>query len=174
MAHQFDDYLDLLIAKDEKAFAYIYDHTKRGVYSIIVSIVKDQGATEDLMQDTYTKMIKNIHSYQRGRNFAAWLFEIAKNLAYDYLRNAKPITYVDPQEQDYLFNKPNLDSPKTDYTMAELLTPLNETERQIVLLRIVSNTKFKDIATTTNKPLGTVLGIYNQALKKMKKFLGKE
>ncbi|MDD3127128.1 MAG: RNA polymerase sigma factor [Candidatus Izemoplasmatales bacterium] len=174
MAHHFDDYLDLLMEKDENAFLYVYDHTKRGVYSIIIAIVKDRGITEDLMQDTYTKMIANLHSYQRGRNFAAWLFEIAKNIAYDHLRKTKPIIYADPQEQAYLFNQPNREGPKTDYTMAELLTPLNEIERQIVLLRIVSQTKFKDIATTVNKPLGTVLGMYNKALQKMKKSLGKE
>jgi RNA polymerase sigma-70 factor (ECF subfamily) len=174
MSPNFEDYLDALAEKDEQAFAYVYEQTKRGVYSVIVSIVRDRHTTEDLMQDTYMKMLQNLHSYQRGRNFAAWLFEIAKNLAYDHLRKNKPVIPTDPQEQSYVFDHPQETSPKTEYTMEELMAPLDALERQIVLLRVVSETKFKDIALTVDKPLGTVLWIYNKALAKMKKSIGKE
>jgi len=174
MSPNFEDYLDSLAEKDEEAFAYVYENTKRGVYSVIVAIVRDRHTTEDLMQETYMKMLHNLRSYQRGRNFAAWLFEIAKNLAYDHVRKNKNIFPTDPQEQDYVFDRQEEAPAKTELTMEELMAPLDETERQIVLLRVVSDVKFKDIATTVEKPLGTVLWIYNKALAKMKKSLGKE
>lgn len=174
MSQELEDYLNALHEKDEDAFAAVYEKTKRGVYSIIVSIVRDRHITEDLMQETYLKMLTNLSSYQRGRNFSAWLFEIAKNLAFDHLRKNKHLTVADPQEQSYLFDQPKTSSPHTDYTMEELMKPLDETERQIILLRVVSEEKFKTIAQITNKPLGTVLWIYNKALAKMKKAIGKE
>jgi len=174
MSPNFEDYLDALAEKDEQAFAYVYEQTKRGVYSVIVAIVRDRHTTEDLMQDTYLKMLQNLHSYQRGRNFAAWLFEIAKNLAYDHLRKNKLVIPTDPQNQDYVFDRREEPPPKTEFTLEELMAPLDEVERQIVLLRVVSEVKFKDIAVTVAKPLGTVLWIYNKALAKMKKSLGKE
>ena len=74
----FDDYIERLRHKDNEAFEYIYEHSKRGVYAIIVAIVKDRQTTEDLMQDTYIKMLKNINQYQVGRNFNAWITQIAK------------------------------------------------------------------------------------------------
>jgi RNA polymerase sigma-70 factor (ECF subfamily) len=174
MPKNFDDYLDLLQEKDENAFEFIYENTKRGVYSIIVAIVRDRHITEDLMQETYLKMLKNLNSYHRGRNFGAWLFEIAKNLAYDHLRKNKNELVSDPQEQAYVFDQPKPQTRNTDYTLEELMHPLDAIERRIVLLRIVAETKFKDIAGLTGKPLGTVLWIYNKALAKMKKSLGKE
>jgi RNA polymerase sigma-70 factor (ECF subfamily) len=174
MSIDFDDYLDLLQEKDESAFFAVYEATKHGVYSVIVAIVKDRQTTEDLMQDTYIKMLKNLSSYQRGRNFPAWLFQIAKNLAYDHLRKQAPVLITDPQTQEHLFNQTNEPSPSTDYTLEELLKPLDSLQRQIVLLRVVSDVKFKDIAITVGRPLGTVLWIYNQALTKMKNSLGKE
>lgn len=174
MPHNFDDYLDLLAEKDDQAFAYVYENTKRGVYSIIVSIVHDRQMTEDLMQETYIKMLKNLSSYQKGRNFSAWLFQIAKNLAYDQMRSTKKEIPMDPQDQDYVFDQPENTKAVSDYSMEEMMKPLDDEEREIVLLRVVSEEKFKDIAKIVGKPLGTVLWIYNKALAKMKKYLGKE
>jgi len=174
MSIDFEDYLDSLAQKDNQAFAIVYENTKRGVYSIIASLVSDRHDVEDLMQDTYLKMLKNLNQYQRGRNFNAWLQEMAKNIAYDHLRKTRPIV-ADPQEQAYLFDKVPDGAPKNaDYSMEELLSPLDPEERQIVLLRIVSRAKFKDIADSVEKPLGTVLWIYNKALAKMKKSIEKE
>lgn len=165
----FDDYIDLLKEKDNQAFELVYEHTKRGVFSIIIAIVNDKSQTEDLMQDTYIKMLKNINSYQKGRNFNAWLIQIAKNIAIDHYRKNHLVSVYDPMEQSYIFDEVQTEEPeKVSYEIEELIKPLDDIERQVVLLRVVSDEKFKDIAKIVDKPLGTVLWIYNKALKKMK------
>ena len=169
MQINYEDYIDLLIKKDDEAFRVIYDNTKKGVFSMIVSIVKNKAATEDLMQDTYIKMIEKINQYKRGRNFYAWLLQIAKNTALDYYRKYKNEVIYDPQEQSYYH-----DSLKTDektYSVLDLVKPLDDLEKQIVLLRAVDQMKFKDIAQIVDKPLGTVLWIYNKAIKSLKSYL---
>lgn len=161
----YDKLIDALIEKDNQAFEVIYEQTKRGVFSMIISIVNNKAATEDLMQDTYMKMIEKIHQYKRGRNFPAWLLQIAKNTALDYYRKEKRMNVVDPQEHDYLFDK---EVPSDEhYMVLDMVKSLAEDERQVVLLRIVSDLKFKDIANTLDKPIGTVLWIYNKAMKKL-------
>ncbi|MDD3477476.1 MAG: RNA polymerase sigma factor [Candidatus Izemoplasmatales bacterium] len=167
----FDDYIDLLIEKDDKAFEIIYEHTKRGVFSMIISIVHDKSQTEDLMQDTYIKMLKNIRSYQKGRNFNAWLNQIAKNVAIDFYRKTKSVSVYDPMEQGYVFDEAQEQKEAIPYEIEEMIQPLDSTERQIVLLHIVSDLKFKEIAASVEKPLGTVLWIYNKAIRKMKQHL---
>ena len=164
----YDSYIDSLIEKDNKAFEEVYENTKKGVFSMIISIVNNRAVTEDLMQDTYIKMIEKIHYYKKGRNFYAWLMQIAKNTALDYYRKHKREVVYDPQEKDYVFEK----SVKQDesYMVQDLIKPLDEEEKQIVLLRIVSDNKFKDIAKIVNKPLGTVLWIYNRAIKKLQTY----
>jgi len=170
----FDGRLDALRRKDEAAFGEIYEQTKKGVYAIIVAIVKDRGATEDLMQETYMKMLANLDQYEPGRNFDAWLVQIAKNLAFDHYRKEHKTFPVDPQEQSYLFDRVETPREGTDSDLEEMLAPLGGEEREIVLLHIVSETKFKDIADIVGKPLGTVLWIYNRALKKIGKHVGRE
>ncbi|QLY40880.1 RNA polymerase sigma factor [Hujiaoplasma nucleasis] len=170
MPINYDDYIDKLIEKDNDAFKVVYEHTKRGVFSIIISLVRNKTVTEDLMQDTYIKMIQKIRQYQKGRNFNAWLIQIAKNTALDYLRKSKKETLYDPQEQAY-YHASQKTEGKT-YHVSDLVESLNEDEKQIVLLRAVSEYKFKDIAKMVDKPLGTVLWIYSKAIKQLKKEVG--
>jgi len=167
----YDDYIDLLMQKDEKAFAYIYNETKNGVFAVIIAIVKDQYATEDLMQETYIKMLTNLNQYKKGRNFNAWIVQIAKNLAIDYYRKNKNLLVRDVNEDEFVYNV-NVDSkPKNNEDLESIIKVLNEEERQIILLHIVSDMKFREISSVVNKPLGTVLWIYNKSLKKIKKDL---
>jgi len=164
----YDKYIDSLIEKDNKAFEVIYENTKKGVFSMIISIVRNRAVTEDLMQDTYMKMIQKIHQYKKGKNFYAWLLQIAKNTALDYYRKEKRMSIINPQENEYLFDK-KIGNPE-HYMVLDMVKPLDEEEKQVVLLRIVSNLKFKDIALTLNKPIGTILWIYNRAIKKLQKY----
>jgi RNA polymerase sigma-70 factor, ECF subfamily len=172
MPYHLDDYLPALASRDEAAFQLIYDETKKGVYSIIIAIVKSKQITEDLMQDTYIKMLEKLDTYQRGRNFSAWLFQIAKNLAYDYVRKESRVSTFDPQEQNLLFDKvPDYEPTVINPSLEQMLQPLDDVERQIMLLKAVNDSTFKEIAQTLSKPLGTVLWLYQRALKKMKKHL---
>jgi RNA polymerase sigma-70 factor (ECF subfamily) len=170
MPFNFDDYIDKLIQKDNQAFKTVYEQTKKGVFSIIISLVQNKTVTEDLMQDTYIKMIKYIRQYQRGRNFNAWLMQIAKNTALDYLRKNKKEYLYDPQEQSYIHQ--SLKTDPVTYGVSDLVESLDEDEKQIVLLRAVAEYKFKDIAKMVDKPLGTVLWIYNKAIKTLKNEVG--
>ncbi|MFH0993388.1 MAG: RNA polymerase sigma factor [bacterium] len=168
----FDGRLELLRHRDEAAFQEVYDQTKRGVFAVIVAIVKDRGDAEDLMQETYMKMLAHLDQYEPGRNFNAWIVQIAKNLAFDHYRKNHQTVPVDPQEQSFLFDRAASHEPSS-HDLETLVKPLDQEERQIVLLHIVANTKFKDIAGIVDKPLGTVLWLYNRALKKMQKHLGR-
>ncbi|HAQ56185.1 MAG TPA: hypothetical protein DCR44_02105 [Acholeplasmatales bacterium] len=169
----FDGRLDALRRKDEEAFREIYDQTKHGVYAVIVAIVRDRGIAEDLMQDTYMKMLARLDAYEPGRNFNAWLVQIAKNLALDHYRKEHKTVSVDPQENAYVFDRVE-PVESSEYDLETLIAPLDTEEREIVLLHVVSDTKFKDIATIVDKPLGTVLWLYNRAIKKMRTHVGKE
>jgi len=165
----FDDYIDLMMNKDEAAFFEVYQQTKAGVYSVIASIIKDRQAIEDLMQETYIKMLKSLNQYQKGRSFTPWLLQIAKNLSLDYYRKHQKEVVMDIQENEYLFTKNQVnENQEIDLELNEMLRSLTIDEREVVTLKIVSEMKFKDIAESLNRPLGTVLWIYNKAIKKIK------
>lgn len=160
-------YIDKLKQRDEDTFEYIYDLTKKGVYIIIFNVVKDHDVTQDIMQDVYLKMLNSIESYKEKTNFYNWLLMIAKNQAIDYYRREKKMIHMDETDFQEQFST-HEENPEQKDTFDRLLSVLSDDERQIVLLKIVDNLKHKDIAALLNMPLGTVLWMYQEALKKMR------
>lgn len=168
MSLNYDDYIELLIKKDENAFNIIYEYSNRSVFAVIISIVKSKEITENLMQDTYIKAITKIHTYKRNGKFLNWICSIAYRNAIDYYNQNKKLINMDLIENEDLFPT---DSPdyESGYWIEELLNKLDETSRQIVLLHVIGEQTFKEIAAIVEKPLGTVLWLYNKAMTKLKK-----
>jgi RNA polymerase sigma-70 factor (ECF subfamily) len=167
--NDYDYYIEGLKEKNEEAFEYIYHETKHSVYAMVLSIIRDRSSAEDVMQDTYIKMLSSINSYQKGKNFRNWLLTIARNQAIDYYRKHQKEILMDTSEDEYLLPSQGPDT-LSKMRSEELMNILTQEEREIVLLRIVDNIKHKDIARIVNKPLGTVLWIYQKAIRKMQKY----
>ena len=160
--------IEKLALRDEHAFEYVYQKTKKGVYIIIYNVVKDHEQTQDLMQDVYLLMLEKIDKYKPKTNFYNWLLMIAKNKALDTYRRNKKLVYYDEVDYDQNFASKE-ETPDEKQQFNALLSVLTDEEREIVLLKIIDQMKHKDIAALVDKPLGTVIWIYHEALKKMKK-----
>ncbi|RJX24140.1 MAG: RNA polymerase sigma factor [Acholeplasma sp.] len=160
-----------LKAHDNPTFEKIYDETKRGVYAIVFSVTKSHEDTNDLLQDVYMKMLIKIDQYKVGSNFLNWLLQIAKNHAIDYYRREKKVTRVDEDQIHHI--QSNYDeNPDESDQFQRMIEALDEDERMIVLLKIVDDLTHQEIAKITQKPLGTVLWIYQKAINKLKRFGG--
>ncbi len=163
-----DTYVRRFQKGDEKAFDKLYDATKVAVYHTILSILKDPSLSEDIMQDTYIKMIKELDNYQAKGQFLAWIKTIAWRLAINEYNREKRHMSVDAVESEYLFAGVYEQSEDT-YYLQELLKILAEDEKEIVVRHVILEEKHKDIAQAMELPLGTVLWKYQKALKALKK-----
>jgi len=167
--------LDHAVAKlkrgDRSAFDVVYDQTKTKVFYTILAIVHDYSLSEDIMQDTYIKMLESLPSYRRRGKFEGWLLTIARNLALNTLRNRKRSTHVDPQENlDWFGSTESVAESHAE--LAEWLKELNDGEKEIVIRHAVLDETHKSIAKTMGKPLGTVTWTYQNALKKIRSKAG--
>lgn len=167
MAFNYDDYIDLIISKDEAAFKAVYDASKSIIYAIIRQKIKDPNTVEDLMQETYIKAIKHIRSYTKNGKFIKWISSIAHNLVMDYYRSHDKVEYQSEESLNLKYKTEAVNHEKQAMVEA-LMKVLDPIERDIVILHVVDDYKFKDIANMVDKPLGTVLWMYQNALKKMK------
>ncbi len=162
-----ENYVKGLKQKDNQAFEAVYHETKHAVFAMVLPIVRDRSLAEDVMQDTYIKMIENIYSYNKKYKFINWLLTIAKNTALDMYRKNEKSFSIDIQEADDLFI--SKESGVESQLEAEYyLSVLNKEEQQIVLLKVFGDMKHKDIAKLLNKPIGTVTWTYSEAIKKMR------
>ncbi len=163
----------LLQQGDEQAFEDIYNDTRRGLFAFILSICRNYHTAEDMMQTAYIRLRTSIASYKAGGNAYAWLYTIAKNATLTEMKRSKhetPVDMEDPASQYGSYTMNEVGSPVT----AAMNRALSENERQIVTLHIVSGFKHREIAEILQKPLGTVLWTYNNALAKLKRAIEKE
>lgn len=169
MRKTYGDLIIRLFDKENEAFEIIYNETKHLVFSMIYPIVGNFDVTEDLIQDTYIKMLNKLDKYNFKKPFTPWLAQIAKNIAYDYLRKIqkekkaqKEIHKIEYQEQP------------PEIEMDTLLKELSKEKRNIVIMRTVANISFREISAIQGKPIGTIYSIYKQAIKELKQKLRKE
>ena len=81
-----DQAMTRLAAGEKAAFDEIYRATRRTVYYIALSYVRERMLAEDVMQTTYLKVLGNASRYKKGTNASAWIARIARNEAIDLLR----------------------------------------------------------------------------------------
>ena len=158
---------------DETAFAEIYEETKRGLFAFILSICRNYHTAEDMMQTTYIRLRTTISSYKAGSNALAWLYTIAKNLTLNELAREKRETTTSFEDDSAVYGSYKINEEGSPL-IAVMNKVLSESERQIVTLHVIAGFKHREIAEMLDKPIGTVLWAYNNALAKMKKALEKE
>lgn len=83
-----EELLVLIHKKDERAFTYIYDMYSKSLFAVISNLVKGREEAEDVLQDVFVKIWKNIDSYTESKGrFYTWILNIARNTSIDKLRS---------------------------------------------------------------------------------------
>ncbi len=83
-----EELLPLLLRKEERAFTLLYDMYSKSLFSIITNLVSDREEAEDVLQEVFVKIWKNIDSYHQSKGrLYTWMLNIARNTAIDKLRS---------------------------------------------------------------------------------------
>lgn len=144
----------------------IYMVMSRTVYLLALSVLKNTEKAKDIMQETFVKVLEKIDKYELHTNAAAWISKIARNLSINEYKKSMRNVNIDLYDEKLIHSGADL---VNDLKLLKALDGLTVEEREIAMLYTVERYKHKEIALIVDKPLGTVLWIYNRALKKLKK-----
>ena len=129
----------------------------------------DASLTDDLAQDTFLKAYMSIRSFQGLSRFKTWLFRIAINEYYAYVRKRRE------QRMDGMAKTPVIEcvtplrNVEAGIDAQKCLAVLSETERSVVLLFYMNDLPIKEIVKITGMPEGTVKSHLSRAKVKMAK-----
>lgn len=159
------------------AMDILYETIKKDIYAFALSKVQNKFDADDILQDTFIRIYENAKLYTPQGKPMAWIFTIETNIINRYyqIKNRTEL-FDDDTTINSIPDENNTNEEKTiqnEYVQT-ILNNLNDFEREVILLHIVSDMKFKDIATQLDKPLSTVLSKYNRAIKKLKKIVKEE
>ena len=154
---------------DVNALSVLYDQLSRQIYFVAYAIVKNQHDAEDVLQQTLCEIVKNAHRYQKGTNARAWVLGIARNQALLVCRDRKTHVPLETLENDTQYAEKD-EELLSSLTLFDALRTLSEEEQQIVLLRIESGLKCKEIAELLQITVSAAEKKYQRALKKLKTY----
>jgi RNA polymerase sigma-70 factor (ECF subfamily) len=172
---------------DVRAFEVLITRHRKPVFNFILRFVRDSALAEDVVQETFLRVVKNAEAYERQAKFTTWLFTIARNLCVDASRRGKhrkaasldaPLDGADGKlslGDTVADSGAGVDrqaiSHQLQIRMKAAIAELPDEQREIFLLREVADLQFNEIAEIVGCPENTVKSRMRYALEKLREAL---
>lgn len=148
---------------DMDALEQLYAHTYSKIRPYIYSIVRDINICEDVLHDTYIKVVEKAHLYIPIFDDERWIMRIARNLSINALKQNNLKRHLSIEENiEYKYSRVN----DLDDT-SEILICLNDEERMAIKLK-VAGFSYKEIEIKTGWSVRKITYLINCAKKKIK------
>lgn len=171
--------IDRVIAGDEEACKQIYDLYKYKVYKLCLSIVRNQEAADDIMQEVFITVFTKAHKLLYNDAFSSWLYKITINSCNNYFRKNKEYTVeCNELNEEMLDDKENnnpdniLQKKETSSILKKYIYELPQQLRNCIILFYFNDMSLKEIALIEDCSEGAVKSRLFKAKKKLKKKLG--
>lgn len=130
----------------------------------------DSELSDDLAQETFIKAYTSIATFKNLSNFSTWLYRIAYNVFYDYIRSRKETDDLDTYRVDARYSTQQQDVGQ-QMDIYRALATLKAPERTCITLFYMEDLSIEKIAGITGYPAGTVKSHLSRAKEKMAAYL---
>ncbi len=171
------------LVSDEESLEILIKRYLKPIYSFVYRYVGNSQDAEDITQDIFVKVWRNLKKFDQSKSFKTWIFSIAKNTSIDWLKKKKaiPFSNFENGEGENLLTETLTDpAPLPNEILerigiAEMLnTAINQLTskyRMVLFLRYNDHFTFREIAEALGEPLDTVKSRHRRALIQLKKIL---
>lgn len=165
----------LLKEHNKVAMGMLYDNYAAALYGIIMRITQSKHHSENILQDSFIKIWKNIHRYDasKGRLFT-WMLNIARNTAIDFTRSKgfRKTSKTDSIDtQVYTPENLSIETKIQSIGLQDIIAKLNPNLKQIIDLVYFEGYTQKEIAEEFDIPLGTVKSRVRIAVRELRKLM---
>lgn len=171
------------ISGNGNSFSILLDRYQKRVYGFIYSKVHDPDLADDIFQDTFIKVVKNLRlgKYNDEGRFLSWVIRIAHNLIMDHYRKIKRL----PKHESKIENFDVLDrlaeqNSSIEESMIEtqihadlslLIEELPDSQKEVLRMRLFQDMSFKEIGDQTGVSINTALGRMRYAVINLRKMI---
>ncbi|OUW79843.1 MAG: hypothetical protein CBD77_01510 [bacterium TMED217] len=157
---------------DEKSFDKLVEIHLHNVFGFFLKITRDEMVAEDLSQDVFMKLYKNLKNFRHESSFSTYLYKINMNTANTWItRNKwKNILHIDQIPDRGEIDRTN----EEEWKRKELwdgISKLPKKQRTVVMLRISDSLSYKEISDITGMSKGSAKVNYHHAIKRLKEIL---
>ena len=158
----------------------IYHNYYERVKKFIFALVKDEWAADDLVQETFIKVQKNLNQLREEAKLSSWIFRIAYNLCQDHYRKinqASKREHVSTEERQFLtepFFQKEFEQRQMGACVQDKIRSLPESYQTVLVLFDLMEFSHKEIAEILDISVENVKVRLHRARKKLKTILEKE
>ena len=171
------------LAGDEQSLELLIKQYLKPVYSFVSRYVGNGQEAEDITQEVFVRVWRNLKKFDQNKSFKTWLFSIAKNASLDFLKKKKaiPFSEFDTEEggnriTDTLADPSPLPLELLEKAgmarmLNEAMEKLSPQYRMVLFLRYNDHFNFREIAESFGEPLHTITSRHRRALIQLQKLL---
>lgn len=146
---------------DQDALSALYEKTYSKVYYTVKSMIRDEDAVSDIVQDSYIKAFTHLGQFEGDDRFPAWVRQIAANTARDWLKKKRPALFTEmdpedaaearfeeqiPDERTEALPEAVMDRAETKRLIREIIDELPEDQRAVIGMYYYEELSVKEIA----------------------------
>ncbi len=159
--------------QDQKALYLLYDKYSAALFGVILRICRNRSMAEDILQETFVKIWKNISSYDSSKGrFYTWAYRIAKNTSLNALRKNDILIQTDDLS---VYKNTGSDESQPNYAQLNgALKKLEPHHQKAISLVYFRGYTHQEAHEEMGVPLGTFKSYIRQALQSLRKSYGQE
>ncbi len=143
---------------DESVFAVLVQRHKEKVRNIIYLTMNNSNSVDDIAQDVFLTVYRNLNSFRFESQFTTWLYRITVNKCKDHMRKIKIRNIFTPINEAENKSDESVSSEITDVSgiVRSAIGKLPEKLRVPLLLKDIEGMSYQEIAETVQCEMGTV------------------
>lgn len=160
----------------EEAFGQLLKKYQQKIYWHVRRLVIDHDDADDLVQDIFVKVWKNLENFREDAQLYTWLYRIATNECITFLNKKKQRQQVSLDDEssaylaDTLTDTTYFNGDQAQLKLQQALLTLPEKQRMVFNMKYFDDLKYEEISDIVGTSVGALKASYHLAVKKIARF----
>jgi len=170
--------IEKLAGEETRNFAFnqLVRKYQQRVYWHVRKMLFDHDDTDDVVQEVFIKVWKNLDRFRQDSSLYTWIYRIATNECLNFIKKKKRASLFSLTDyQDILVSKldmsATMDGDKIEMKLQKALLTLPDKQRLVFNMKYFDDMKYEDMAEITGTSVGSLKASYHHAVKKIEEIL---
>jgi RNA polymerase sigma factor (sigma-70 family) len=159
-----------------EAFNLLLNKYQQKIYWHIRRLVINHDDTDDLVQEVFIKVWKNLEKFRNDSQLYTWIYRIATNESITFLnkkkqKNNTPLDEVSAELKENLVETSYFNGDKVELKLQQAILSLPEKQRLVFNMKFYDDLKYEEISLIVGTSVGALKASYHIAVKKIETFM---
>lgn len=162
----------------QAAYEQLVKNFQRPLYNHIRSMALDHDDTDDILQNTFVKVFRNLHGFKGESKLFSWVYRIATNEAISFLKQKKKrggLSNLDAQQRvvDNIPTDSWYDGDEIQVKLQKAVALLPEKQQLVFKMRYYQEIPYEELSEILGTSTGALKASYHHAVKKIEDYINK-